>query len=1363
MKKLIIQILFLAGCLSLSAAKWTPHFAYNDISLLTITPDEVFVLSGGNVFSVQKQTEQLHFYTSQDGLTGNSVSHMLYDAAHDALLLFYGNGYLDIKTDDGVYTVSDLYLKQMTAAKSVQGSYQDGDCLYLAMPYGVQTYSLSGREFVDTYYIGPEASEVNVLGVTASARTLYAMTDSLVYYASMDSNLVDFRYWHTLPRVEGKGLRGLAALDGSLMALWDNHLYSLTNGIWQLSSLGISASALYVSNGHVLATSTTGGIYDLSASRRGPVSVCTQYAIAASAYDAASGDYWLAGNTEGAIHVSATSTDLYPINSPIMNMPYRMRYTKDKLFVVPGSRWALQSNRPGYIMMYENGVWSNVTFDRLNGQAGFAVRDLMDAAADTADLNHYFVASYGNGLFEMYKDTIRHRYWANNSGLYDASEADPQRYTRVDGLLFDKEGNLWMANAGKGLKVLRPDSSWLTFTLEDIQHKEFAYPTPDRPVFDPVHAGRIWYANCRNAAGLGLVDWGGTLTDPSDDRTLFRSQFLTEDGSSLEFEKLFCSMADLDGNIWLGTEVGLYYFPATEDFFTSSLLLQLGVMPGDADVFLKDEQINDIVVDDQNRKWIATNRLGVYVLSADNRTIEHHFTSSNSAMPSNSVMSLAINPVTKVVMIGTATGLVEYDENGISALSADYEDLTTEEFSGMTEGWTFHYAYSGVSEIAYANGLVYGLADGAIFSVDTHDTEVRTLSALTGLSSSGVGHIVGDPSGRLLIAYRDGNMDIIKTTGEISNMTDLKRKQLPGVSKLMHDVTFHAGKAYMAMDFGVLVINMQKEEIADWYLPTESGYPFLQNILVEGDSIYAASEMHVYSACLKDNLVDFAYWKKQLRSQRTDLNFFSHFCGTLVIDGCTYKASGTEGITCSCNGSVNSFLPDGPAVNKPYRMTFLGDKMVMVPGGRWTTQYQQNAYVMIYEQGEWHNVSAAAIREEAHRPYVMDFTRAAIDPLNPEHYFISSYGFGLYEFENDHIKNVYMQGSSPLVSAVPSNPEYTRVDGVTCDADGNVWMLNAEAKQALVALNPSSKTWASMSVANGMSIPTPGDVLIDANRPNYKWLVSSRNPAGLALYDDRGTPFQTTDDQSVFRSSFVDDRGKVIAPDQVRCIVQDRKGLIWLGLKEGMIYFSPSTDFFKSNRCSRIIINRTDGSDLGDYMLGTEQINAIAVDGGNRLWVATASSGVYLMDVDMMGNDTKTVYHFTTTNSPLPSDNVNSVAIHPVTGEVFFGTEAGLVSFRSDASEPDENYDSAYVFPNPVRPNYQGLLTIRGLMEDSSVKIADSAGNLVYTCTSNGGTAVWNMKGMDGRRVRPGVYVIYCNSAADVEDSQHKALKVLIM
>ena len=265
--------------------------------------------------------------------------------------------------------------------------------------------------------------------------------------------------------------------------------------------------------------------------------------------------------------------------------------------------------------------------------------------------------------------------------------------------------------------------------------------------------------------------------------------------------------------------------------------------------------------------------------------------------------------------------------------------------------------------------------------------------------------------------------------------------------------------------------------------------------------------------------------------------------------------------------------------------------------------------------------------------------------------------------------------------------------------------------------------------------------------------MDQRFDPGVILLDDNGTPTDGSDDRSIKRSSFVDQNGNTLMPAVYRCMAQDHNNRMWIGTQSGLFLIPAATDFFTSNACRRIIVPRNDGTGLGDYLLGDEQINCMAVDGGNRMWIGTGNSGLYLIE-----DDTITVAHFTEDNSLLPSNNVQSLAIMPTTGEVFVGTDKGIASYRSDASEAKEDMSGAYAFPNPVRPDYGGMISITGLMDNSVVNIVDAGGNLVCKTRSHGGTAVWDGRLPDGRRATAGVYTALCNA-----EGGHAAVKILVI
>ena len=439
------------------------------------------------------------------------------------------------------------------------------------------------------------------------------------------------------------------------------------------------------------------------------------------------------------------------------------------------------------------------------------------------------------------------------------------------------------------------------------------------------------------------------------------------------------------------------------------------------------------------------------------------------------------------------------------------------------------------------------------------------------------------------------------------------------------------------------------------------------------------------------------------------------------------------------------------------------DRIYIAAGGRWAAQYVRNGYINIYDVNEeydgkpWRSIDAGNIGAAIHK-YATDLSSIAVDPNDAGHFFAASYGRGIFEFKDYQAVQHYSTYNSTLREAKPGvNAElYTFTDGVMIDNSGNLWVLNATSVgQPLHILTPKGQ-WHAISLTSNntnISFTTPYGIWVDKRNEHRKWMFDQRYTQGVILLDDGGTPTRNSDDKCIKRDKFVDQNGNILQPATYHSWVQDYSNRIWIGSDKGIIIIPSSVDFFTSNACRRIIIPRNDGTGLGDYLLGEEQINCMAVDGGNRMWIGTQNSGLYLIE-----DDTITVAHFTERNSLLPSNTIQSIAIMPTTGEVFVGTEKGIASYRSDASEPKEDLKQAYAFPNPVRPDYGGMISIAGLMDNTVVNIIDASGNLVCKTRSHGGLAVWDGKLSDGRRATPGVYTALCNA-----EGAHTVVKILVI
>jgi hypothetical protein len=458
-------------------------------------------------------------------------------------------------------------------------------------------------------------------------------------------------------------------------------------------------------------------------------------------------------------------------------------------------------------------------------------------------------------------------------------------------------------------------------------------------------------------------------------------------------------------------------------------------------------------------------------------------------------------------------------------------------------------------------------------------------------------------------------------------------------------------------------------------------------------------------------------------------------------DNILWIADGKRGLLNAENSGVNytEVHPDGPASNQSYYLANSGKGLVMVGGGR--TAILGNNYqpleVSFFQNGTWNNKKNDSI---------IDPIRIAIDPTNSSKTYIACWGFGVLEYENDSLMHIYNQKNTngALQNIFNDDSHYVRIGGVNFDAQGNLWVTNVQVPNVL-SVRKADGTWKAFRYGNYANIAWVGDILITSS--NQKWIdvLSLRTAASTILVlNDNNTPENLDDDYLVNLQVRYNENAAFTYAQSVNCLVEDKNQNVWIGTDKGIaVCYSPSSvlddGIINSNR---ILIPRNDGTNNADALLATENILSMSIDGANRKWIATEKSGVYLISDDGM----KQLLHFTAENSPLFSNFVYCITIDPKSGEVFFATDKGLLSYRGTAAEGGTDFADLLVFPNPVRDTYQGVITVSGLASDVNVKFTDISGNLVYETKALGGQAVWDGRNSSGQRVSTGVYLIFCTN-----------------
>lgn len=1409
MKRLLHILPLFSLAISVSAATWTTHFAYNSVDLIAAGDGVVYGVSSGALLSVEAQSEHISTYSHQDGMHGHNISCIQWLEPIRSLMIMYADGKMDLLHNGRFTYVPDLYEKIVTFSKLCHSVTLRDSIAYMAMDYGVQTFHIGKREFIDTYFIGPEAHEVPIYSIAFTSQTIYAAGDTILYAASLDDNIVDYSYWSELPLPSQGKIQGIASAGGVLYLLQNSTCYRRQGNNWSAID-NRSYNTLSVVDGEILP-----GDF--------PTVSCD--------------GLWMAANEQGLIRQMETGEQItYRLDGPLNNNPYRLSYQQGTLYMLAGGRWATQNSTPGCVMRYDGSSWHNITQQEIVNRVGSYCLDMMNAAVDPADPTHFYVTSYGTGMYEFRGDLCVERWGSTNSIIGSASQSNPSRYTRTDGAIYDSQGNLWVMVAGNvpySIVVFTTQGEQIGMNAFNADGSRQSIGTVGQLIFDNKRSNHVWGLIPRSSdgrSGVMLTDTKGTITITDDDQILYRNEWTGEDGNSFTLSAIYSMRQDAEGNIWLAANTGVYILPANTDFFQSNLCHRLPLRNEEGDMLFEEEAVQDIEFDSQGHAWIAGASSGVYVVSADGDTLLAHYTMDNSALPSTSILSLAYDKDHGRMYVGSNLGLVAYHEHATGLTDENNNPQVEPVDMGSMLQWSTHFAYTSIADLQLTNKRVYALSEGSLCAIDKDDESMHYYSKLNGLNGSSIHCIAFDPQTQtLVIAYEDGMIDLLTQNSAPHLIADLYLKQL-NTSKQVQDITFLNGIAYMAMPFGIVAMNIRKQEISDTYYIGDEGAEVTVNaITIFGDSIYAASGNVLYKAYLRSNLVDFAMWQQRTMPGKIT-HLYNHDDALYMLmdsivyrdyqpiastekfvslsandtyllastrDGRTFEVKGSsvselsslatyapacvrkegsgywlgtsEGVLhIAADGSAQKFLPDGPLANMPYSMTTYGPQLWVVPGGRWTSGELRQGQVMYFNGTKWDNISYEEICRRISYPVSLyDFCHVAVDPTDPSHFFVASFGTGLIEFRSDGTAFRFNHDNSPLVSLLNNNKRYRycRIDGLAFDNERNLWLVNTGELATNIHVISPQGGWYSFNLYSGSQRFVPkavSKILMDNRDPNWKWIASARDQAALVLIDDNGTPTRHSDDRTIVRSTFIDQDNKSITLQALRSLAQDHNGDLWLGTNEGILVIDAGTNMFTSNACRRMKISRHDGTNLADYLLGTEQINAIAFAGGNRIWVGTEVSGVYLIHMVTKEGiyEPEIISHFTTANSPMPSDCVLSLAINQENGEVYIGTAKGLVSYRGDATDPEETFSSAYVYPNPVRPNFQGTITINGLMDNTTVYIADAAGNVVCRTHSNGGTAVWDGKTQSGKRAHSGVYTIYCNTA---DGKNHTTLKLLLM
>lgn len=735
--------------------------------------------------------------------------------------------------------------------------------------------------------------------------------------------------------------------------------------------------------------------------------------------------------------------------------------------------------------------------------------------------------------------------------------------------------------------------------------------------------------------------------------------------------------------------------------------------------------------------------------------------------------------------------------------------------------WREHLPYQSAIDVTASSKKIYCATPYSLFSVNISSNEVERISKVSGLSETGISTIKFDSAAeKLYIAYSNSNMDIIDEKG-IHNIADLKRTNISG-NKNIYAIYPDNNFCYVSTGLGVVVLDAYKLEVKDsWFIGANGGYVKTYGFTKSNNYFYAATGEGLKKiSSTNPNPADFNNWQmvsgtnglaaapakavvsfqnKTVVLQNDSLFiengnmwslFFANGWPILSVNVsenklllCERQPNGASQVLILNNdGSLQQTLQQPGVISFPKKVishngvfwvadlfgglskwtgnnfqTFkinspadiatgsmaVHNNIFYVAAGTvnssWNYQYNRSGIFKLANDN-WTNYN------QFNFPVLdtlMDFIAVAVDPRD-ESVWAGSYGGGLLHIKINGQFEIFKQ-NSPLGQSL-GDPGSYRVSGLAFDADNNLWISNFGSEKELHVLK-NDGTWHSYSAPFLLNLNAAAQIVIDDG--NQKWITSPLGN-GLMVFNDNNTPDNTSDDRwKIYKQG----TGLGNLPsNEVLSIAKDKSNYIWIGTADGVGVIQCPQDVFLSG-CESIwpVINE---GNFANYLFKGQEVRSIAVDGANRKWMAT-SSGAWLIAPD----GDKVIEHFTEENSPLLSSDVKSIAINGKTGEVFFATAKGISSFRGTATEAAATKNDILVFPNPVPPSYNGTIGIRGLPENSIVKIIETNGRLVYQTRSLGGQAIWNGKDYNGNKAASGIYLVI----AEDEARQQKIIAKIIL
>ncbi|KXK44229.1 MAG: Two component regulator propeller [Bacteroidetes bacterium OLB11] len=726
--------------------------------------------------------------------------------------------------------------------------------------------------------------------------------------------------------------------------------------------------------------------------------------------------------------------------------------------------------------------------------------------------------------------------------------------------------------------------------------------------------------------------------------------------------------------------------------------------------------------------------------------------------------------------------------------------------------WQSHFAYNTATTVELVGDKVFSASEH-LRSYSILSGEFESYSKVNGLSDVGISIIRYDPAtDYLVIIYNSGNIDLMQGLN-FYNIPDIKNLNLTG-SKKINSLYFKNKLIYLSTDFGIIVLDPIKKEIKETYVLQDNTQTLNINSLTSYNGFfYAATSAGIFKADENNpSLQNFANWvpinhqafkfifshHQQLYSCTTDSLYLIqndqlHFIYNSEVPILNVRTGENDFYLCESDNQIrkisifneNAQLIDSTKSINPrdlvevapnqiweadyweglIRLDNRHDKVIIKPNAVYSNscynlKIQNNdLYVLAGGENSWiytyngdgfskYNLHDWTVyNRDVGTPAmdtIYDIMDLVVDPKTKNIY-AASFISGLLEINPANNTSIVYKDNGYIQSTI-GDPNAYRIAALQYDDNQNLWMTNYGAPDQLV-VKKADGTWQKFAFPYAVSEKSASQLTIDNN--NQKWVVAPRG-IGIFVLNDNNTIDNKNDDKVKLIQTGIGYGN--LPSNEVNCITKDLNGKLWVGTSDGIGIINCPESVMNTGGCdAELKIVKYDLN--AGLLFQRENVKTICADGANNKWIGT-NNGIWLISDDAE----KIIYHFNEKNSPLPSNEINKIVVHPQTGDVFIATNKGLVSFRGQATEGNETNNDLLVFPNPVPSEYNGTIAIKGLVTNADVRITDVAGQLVYRTKAQGGQATWQGVNYLGKSLKP-VYIIFLLSNAD--GSEKKAGKFI--